>query len=103
MAGQILASNIGAALRSPQMAGEPWDAVLLDPPRTGVDAPALAALAALAAPRLVYVSCEPATLARNLRVLVDSGYTLQWAQPFDMFPQTRHVETLALLATNGQS
>lgn len=96
-AGRILIDDAGAALRSPQIAGQPWDTVLLDPPRTGVDTSALTALAALHSPRLIYVSCEPSTLARDLRLLVDSGYTLQWAQPFDMFPQTRHVETLAVL------
>jgi 23S rRNA (uracil1939-C5)-methyltransferase len=95
--GRILTGDVAEVLRSPQIAGQSWDAVLLDPPRTGVDPPALAALLDLCAPRLLYVSCEPATLARDLRVLVDGGYALQWVQPFDMFPQTRHVETLALL------
>lgn len=97
VAGQIVAGDVGAVLRLPSVAEESWDAVLLDPPRTGVDAPALAALLDLQARRLVYVSCEPATLARDLRVLVDGGYTLQWVQPFDMFPQTRHVEAVAVL------
>jgi 23S rRNA (uracil1939-C5)-methyltransferase len=96
-AGQIVAADVNQALRDPTIAGQPWDAVLLDPPRTGVDAAALAALIGLRAPRLLYVSCEPATLGRDLRVLVDQGYHLEWAQPFDMFPQTRHVETLAVL------
>ena len=65
---------------------------MLDPPRTGVAASALGALAGLAAPRLVYVSCDPATLARDARLLCAAGYTLTFAQPFDMFPQTHHVE-----------
>ena len=98
VAGQIVADDAAEALRSPQIANHPWDAVLLDPPRTGVDADALEALIALGAPRLLYVSCEPATLARDLRQLASHGYHLEWAQPFDMFPQTRHVETLAVLA-----
>ena len=68
---------------------------MLDPPRTGVDAGALGAFAGLAAPRLVYVSCDPATLARDGRLLCDAGYALTFAQPFDMFPQTHHVEVLA--------
>lgn len=92
--GQVVADDVDTALRSPAVTRRRWDAVLLDPPRTGVDAPALDALVALAAPRVLYVSCEPATLARDLRRFVDHGYTLEWAQPFDMFPQTRHVETL---------
>lgn len=96
--GNVLTGDVRQALRSPQIAGQPWDAVLLDPPRTGVDGEALAALIDLRAPRIVYVSCEPSTLARDLRVLAEHGYHLQWAQPFDMFPQTRHVETLALVA-----
>lgn len=101
-AGRILTENVREALAGALIAGQPWDAVLLDPPRTGVDAAALDALMGLAAPRLVYVSCEPATLARDLRVLADHGYRLEWAQPFDMFPQTRHVETIALMTDSGQ-
>lgn len=96
--GRILTGNVQEALRGPAITGQPWNAVLLDPPRTGVDAPALAVLLDLRAPQLLYVSCEPSTLARDLRVLLDGGYRLEWVQPFDMFPQTRHVETLALLA-----
>jgi 23S rRNA (uracil1939-C5)-methyltransferase len=95
--GRIVVQDVAAALRDSVLTGQAWDAILLDPPRTGVDAPALEALVALSAPLLLYISCEPATLARDLRVLADSGYTLQWAQPYDMFPQTRHVETLAVL------
>jgi 23S rRNA (uracil1939-C5)-methyltransferase len=89
---------VAAALQSDELAGERWDAVVLDPPRTGVEAESLRALIALRAPRLLYVSCEPSTLARDLRVLTDEGYVLEYAQPFDMFPQTRHVETLAVLS-----
>jgi 23S rRNA (uracil1939-C5)-methyltransferase len=95
--GRIVAQDAAAALRDSALTGQAWDAILLDPPRTGVGAPALEALVALSAPLLLYISCEPATLARDLRVLAGSGYTLQWAQPYDMFPQTRHVETLAIL------
>ena len=91
----ILAADVGVALRSAPVTAATWDVVVLDPPRTGVEAKALASLVAVAAPRLVYVSCDPATLARDARLLCEAGYTLTFAQPFDMFPQTHHVEVLA--------
>jgi 23S rRNA (uracil1939-C5)-methyltransferase len=75
----------------------PLDAVLLDPPRRGCAPEALAALAALAPRHLLYVSCHPGTLARDLRLLVGHGYRVRRVQPVDMFPQTHHVETAVLI------
>lgn len=73
------------------------DAVILDPPRAGCHPDALAALTRLTPDRTVYVSCDPKALARDLDVLTRGGLRVQSVQPIDMFPQTHHVETAALL------
>jgi 23S rRNA (uracil1939-C5)-methyltransferase len=82
------------------------DAVFLDPPRKGCDPSALTALARANVPKIWYLSCDAATLARDLNLLVAKGYRLNTVQPFDMFPQTGHVETLVFLehsdSVNGQ-
>lgn len=76
----------------------PFDAAVLDPPRTGLDVRALDALVAHAPGRVVYVSCEPSTLARDAKRLVKHGYRLVDVQPVDMFPQTYHIECVALMS-----
>ena len=73
-----------------------WNIALLDPPREGAAA-CLAPLARLRPRRIVYVSCDPATLARDVKALARSGYHLRAAVPLDLFPQTAHVETVACL------
>lgn len=78
-------------------AGVRPDVVVVDPPRQGCRPEVLSALAAARPKRLVYVSCNPATLARDLGILVEHGLTPTVAQPVDMFPQTYHVESVALL------
>lgn len=70
------------------------DIVLVDPPRAGLALPALDALVRMDAPRLAYVSCDPATLARDAKRLLAADYHLERSQPFDMFPQTYHIESV---------
>jgi len=73
------------------------DIIVVDPPRTGCDRKFLSAVLAVRPRRFVYISCNPATLAKDCKVLLDGGYALEWIQPVDMFPQTSHVECVVLL------
>ncbi|MEJ2755122.1 MAG: methyltransferase domain-containing protein [Gammaproteobacteria bacterium] len=79
---------------------QPWfgvyDKVLIDPPRSGA-AEVVSRIAALNPRRVVYVSCNPATLARDVSLLAQAGYRLQKAGVLDMFPHTMHVESIAVL------
>ena len=75
----------------------PPDALILDPPRVGCHPDALAALIALAPPRVAYISCDPPSLARDLDILAKGGYRVEETQPVDMFPQTYHVESVTVL------
>lgn len=72
------------------------DLAIIDPPRNGAGPEVLSQLRRLAIPRLLYVSCDPATLARDARILLAAGYHLRQVQPLDLFPQSFHVESLAL-------
>lgn len=78
--------------------GETVDVVLMDPPRAGSDEQFLTSLAGLAPKKIVYISCNPETLQRDLQFLVRAGYHVQEIQPVDMFPHTNHVETVVLLS-----
>jgi 23S rRNA (uracil1939-C5)-methyltransferase len=82
--------EVRQALRTAQI-------VFLDPPRKGSDDATLRAIAESGVPNVWYLSCDPATLARDLKTLAANGYRLGVVQPFDMFPQTGHIETLATL------
>jgi 23S rRNA (uracil1939-C5)-methyltransferase len=94
----FFAGNVGEVLRElHQRAGEP-DVVVVDPPRAGLAGKALRRLGEIGAPRIVYVSCNPTTLAGDLKRLAEGyEYRLVRARPVDMFPHTPHVECVALL------
>ena len=79
-------------------AGEHADVIILDPPRAGSDERFLAAVAAVGPERVVYVSCNPKTLARDLGYLTRHGYRVTRIQPVDMFPHTEHVEAVVLMS-----
>jgi 23S rRNA (uracil1939-C5)-methyltransferase len=87
----------------PALAGLAPEVVLLDPPRAGLPRGAVDLLARLAPARIAYLSCDPATLARDLRRLLGRGYRLRHAEGFDLFPQTPHIEVLALLERAPQA
>src|SRR5208282_4983719 len=73
------------------------DLVVLDPPRTGAGKAVIRSLVELGAPRVRYVSCDPATLARDLAPLLAAGYHVEEAHLFDLFPGTYHIESVMLL------
>jgi 23S rRNA (uracil1939-C5)-methyltransferase len=70
------------------------DVILLDPPRSGITKNVLDSVVSLAPDTVAYVSCDPATLARDANRFEKQGYTLQESTPFDMFPQTYHIESV---------
>ena len=77
------------------------DVIVVDPPRKGCEPTLLQTLLDMAPLRIVYVSCNPATLARDLQLLVGGGYVVEEVQPVDMFPQTTHVECVILMTRKG--
>lgn len=89
-----------AAVEMPALlkSGVKPDIVLLDPPRAGCDKKVLAAIAGVKPEKIVYVSCNPASLARDMAFLTENGYKAVKAQPVDMFPMTVHIETVVLLS-----
>jgi 23S rRNA (uracil1939-C5)-methyltransferase len=94
----FFAGNVGQVVEDLLERSGPPDVVVVDPPRAGLAGKALKRLGEIGAPRLVYVSCNPTTLAGDVKVLREQyGYELLRATPIDMFPHTPHVETVALL------
>jgi 23S rRNA (uracil1939-C5)-methyltransferase len=94
----FFAGNVGEVVEELLDRSGPPDVVVVDPPRAGLAGKALKRLGAIGAPRIVYVSCNPTTLAGDVKTLREQwGYELLRARPVDMFPHTPHVECVALL------
>ena len=74
------------------------DVITVDPPRKGISADVIEAVAEMAPERLVYVSCDPGTLARDVKLLSERGYVFRSAEAVDLFPRTKHVETVVLMS-----
>ena len=94
---RVVRSNTLDFLRSQSSAQARPDLIVVDPPRAGLGKEICGHLSRIAAPNIIYVSCDPATLARDLQTLLESGYFLQTIQLVDMFPQTFHLETVTVL------
>jgi 23S rRNA (uracil1939-C5)-methyltransferase len=94
---RFVAGDVAATLARWKNSLPAMDLIVLNPPRKGVQAAAMAELLAIGAPKLIYVSCEPKSLARDLDKLGQIGYAVTQVQPFDMFPQTDEVETVVKL------
>ena len=98
---EFFCGDAGDAARLLADRGVRPDVICVDPPRKGLALPVIETIAAMAPKRLVYVSCDPATLARDVKLLAERGYTLEKAEAADLFPRTSHVETVVKLTRAG--
>ena len=94
---RAVGAMVAEFLRGAVIQRERPELIVMDPPRAGVGEEVCASLGRIQAPRMVYVSCDPTTLARDLKAMVDSGYTIQELHFVDLFPQTFHLETVVML------
>jgi 23S rRNA (uracil1939-C5)-methyltransferase len=94
---RFIAGDVATAAAELRRSLDAVDVIAINPPRKGVRPEAMNEVVALSAPKLIYVSCEPRSLARDLDRLTAAGYQVIRVQPFDMFPQTKEVETVVLL------
>ena len=95
---EFFCGDAGKAALELERRGIRPDVVVVDPPRKGLSADVIAALDKMSPRRLVYISCDPATLARDVALLKEKNYSLHFAQAVDMFPRTAHIETVCLLS-----
>lgn len=98
---EFICADAGEAASRLAARGEVPDVIVVDPPRKGLDEASRRAIVKMAPSRIVYVSCDPATLARDLKDLCQNGYTLNAVTPVDMFPATKHVECVAKLTLSN--
>ena len=98
----FFAGDVRLALRELVDRGRPPDVLVVDPPRAGLSQKVVRRIIEAAPKRIVYVSCNPTTLAPNAAQLVEAGYSLGRVRPVDMFPQTPHIECVAELWRDGE-
>lgn len=94
---RVINAGVAEWVRSSAAKSAAVDFVLLDPPRAGAESVVIKGIVDFRAPRISYVSCDPATLARDLKKLIAGGYVIESLRAFDLFPQTHHVETVVRL------
>ena len=94
---EFICADAGQAAEMLSARGLQPEVIVVDPPRKGMDARAVAAVAAMQPQRMVYVSCNPATLARDVLRFAELGYELKAVTAVDMFPRTCHVESVAVM------
>lgn len=99
---EFYCDDAGAFMREMADNEEKVDVVFMDPPRSGSDEVFLASVVRLSPKRIVYISCNPETMARDLAYLTKNGYRGITGWPFDLFPQTEHIETVCYLARNAR-
>ena len=94
---EFICGDIEEVLKNQFRSKDAVDLIILDPPRTGLNPETIAVISGLEAEDIIYISCNPATQARDVKFLNGHGYDLQSLQPLDMFAQTEHIETIGLL------
>jgi 23S rRNA (uracil1939-C5)-methyltransferase len=98
---RFIAADAGEAAAQLEREGVRPDVVVIDPPRKGCSPDVIDTIVRMAPDRVVYVSCDPATLARDLKLFAERGYVTDRVTPVDMFPRTAHVESVARLSKKG--
>ena len=99
---EFACADAGEYMVEMAQAGEKADVVIMDPPRSGSNEAFLSSVCRLSPNRIVYISCGPQSLARDLDYLTAHGYRTERIQPVDLFPMTVHVETVCLLSRKAQ-